>query len=48
MKNIIKHFIVELESLSDNYSYNSEMYKKIKNIITELEEIISSINQELR
>ena len=43
MKNKIKHFIVDLEELRDNYSYASDMGKNIKRIIDDLEFLIKSI-----
>ena len=40
MKNKINHFIVDLEEIKDEYSYNSEEYILAKELIEKLEKLI--------
>ena len=39
MEKIIKHFLIELESLEYDVPYDSEVYRKVKEIKSQLEEL---------
>jgi len=40
MKNKIRHFIVDLEEIKDEYSYNSDEYTLVRELIEKLEKLI--------
>ena len=40
MKNKIKHFIVDLDELQDEYAYDSEEYNEIKKIKCLLDNLV--------
>ena len=43
MKNKIRHFIVDLEEIKDEYSYNSDEYTLVRELIEKLEKLISRL-----
>ena len=43
MKNKIRHFIVDLEEIKDEYSYNSDEYTLVRELIEKLEKLISML-----
>lgn len=43
IKNKIKHFIVDLQSVKDEYPYDSVIYKKAKELEKQLDELYDLI-----
>ena len=43
MKNKIKHFIVDLEEIKDEYSYSSDEYTLANELIEKLETLIKML-----